>query len=191
MSVKKRKKRRLNAKQKRRAEEALQFVEPAVRAYMAKNPSYRKAFRVIDSYSVARLAVTDAAKTYDPARSQPTTYFSAAIRNALFREVQRFYRSREGSEERMYLPMVIDENPVEVNKNIALACLADLPDKQRDLVERHVLEGHSLLSIGDSIGRDWRTVRARINKTLELLQQCWEDDSIVYNEEEDSLDDVP
>ena len=91
----------------------------------------------------------------------------------------------------MYLPMVIDENPVEVNKNIALACLADLPAKQRDLVERHVLEGHSLLSIGDSIGRDWRTVRARINKTLELLQQCWEDDSIVYSEAEDSLDDVP
>ena len=184
-------KRRLNAKQKKQAEEALQFVEPAVRAYIAKNPSYRKAFRVIDAYSVARLAVTDAAKTYDPSRSQPTTYFSTAIRNALFREVKRFHRSREGSEQRVHLSIVLDENPIEVNRHIALDCLAELPYHQRDLVERHILEGHSLLSIGQSIGRDWRTVRARINRILESLQQCWANDSISYSEGEDSVDSVP
>lgn len=187
----KRRKRRLNDKQKRQAEEALQFVEPAVRAYIAKNPSYRKAFRCIDAYSVARLAVTDAAKTYDPTRSQPTTYFSTAIRNALFREVKRFNRSREGSEQRVHLAIVLDENPVEVNRHIALDCLAELPPHQRDLVERHILEGHSLLSIGQSIGRDWRTVRSRINKILELLRGCWANDSIAYSEEEASSDNVP
>jgi RNA polymerase sigma factor (sigma-70 family) len=187
----KKQKRRLTAKQQLQAEQALEFVGPAVRAYITKNPSYRKAFRVIDAYSVARLAVTDAAKTYNPKRSQPTTYFSTAIRNALFREVQRFIRSKEGSDQRMYFPIVIDENPVDVQRTIALECLSDLPVSQRDLVERHILEGHSLLSIGQSIGRDWRTVRARINKTLELLQRCWEDDSISYNAEVDSSDDVP
>lgn len=187
----KKQKRRLTAKQQLQAEQALEFVGPAVRAYITRNPSYRKAFRVIDAYSVARLAVTDAAKTYDPKRSQPTTYFSTAIRNALYREVQRFIRSKEGSEQRMYFPMVINENPVDMQRTIALECLADLPETQRDLVERHILEGHSLLSIGQSIGRDWRTVRARINKTLELLEQCWANDSISYNEGEGSVDSVP
>lgn len=170
--------RRLTPQQQRTAEEALQYVEPAVTMYRLRNPSYRKAFRVIDAFSVARYAVADAARTYDPAKSQPTTYFSCAIRNALYREVQKWKRSREGSAERMHLDKVIDNHLTDDAQPIALECLKQLPDEQRDLIERHLLDGQSLLAIGDLIGRDWRTVRSRISRSLAQLSRCWQDEGI-------------
>lgn len=171
-------KRRLTKRQQRVAEDALQYVEPAVTMYRLRNPSYRKAFRVIDAYSVARYAVADAARTYDPKKSLPTTYFSASIRNALYREVQKWKRSREGSAERMHIDKVIDSHVTYDNQTIALECLKQLPEEQRDLVERHLLDGQSLLAIGDLIGRDWRTVRSRIARSLAQLSRCWGDEGI-------------
>jgi RNA polymerase sigma factor (sigma-70 family) len=178
--------RRLTRQQQLVAENALQFVEPAVTMYRLRNPSYRKAFRVIDAFSVARYAVADAARTYDPAKSQPTTYFSAAIRNALYREIQKWKRSREGAAERMHLEKLLDNHTDEVLPPIALECLNHLPDEQRDLVERHLLDGQSLLAIGDLIGKDWRTVRGRIARSLEQLHECWQDEGIVEEHRSDT-----
>ena len=83
------KKRRLNKKQQAFATDALRFVQPSIATFVRRNPDLRVSIKRIDLESVAMQAVCMAAFTYDPSKSQPTTYFGSAIRHALYREVLR------------------------------------------------------------------------------------------------------
>jgi len=164
--------RQLTPEQSARAEDAVRFVGVCVRSFLKSCPSYRKLARVCDFDSAARMAVVEASFTYDPAKSQPQTYYGSAVRHALLKEVRRYQRSREGADERVSLERAMSEAPAQAHRQAGLECLACLPDEERRLVEAHVLEGHSMLAIGRQIGRDWRTVKARLRRALRRLSDC-------------------
>lgn len=168
-------KRPLTRQQQAAAIEALDVIEPAVRAYLQRNPSYAKILESCDVYSVARLAIADGARTYKPHKSSVSTYFSTVVRNALFKEVQRFKRSKEHAPERVMMEQALEQKASHDEKHVALECLEVLDPDVRSLVEAHIIEGQSLLQIGIAVNRDWRTVKGRILCALDELKNCVDD----------------
>jgi len=164
--------RRLTDEQRGRAEDALRLVPAAVRAFIRQHPSYRRLAPKCDMTAAAELAVVEASFTYDPARSKPTTYYGTAIRHALLKEVRRHQRSRESANERVSLDKALGMKFTIDQQQQALACLRLLLPEDRELIESHILEGRSLMSLGRERDRDWRTIKARLRRAFERLRLC-------------------
>jgi RNA polymerase sigma factor (sigma-70 family) len=167
-----RKQRRLTDAQKALAEAALPLVPSAVRAFTAKHLCYARILRHLDMTSVAQMAVVEASFTYDPAKSKPTTYYGTAIRHALLKEVKRHQRSRESANERVDFAKALNLSGTLDQRQQALACLRRLPPEERELIEAHVIEGRSLMSLGREHGRDWRTIKSRLLASVEKLRRA-------------------
>ena len=166
------KKRSLNPTQKARAEEALDLVPSAVRAFMARHPCYARLLPRCDLTSVAQLAVVEASFCYDPEKSKPTTYYGSAIQHALLKEVRRLQRSRDCANERVDLAKALNLKGATDQRQQAVECLRLLPPEDRELIESHIVEGHSLMSIARKYGRDWRTIKQRLLRALGELRAC-------------------
>ena len=164
------KQRRLTDEQRGRAEAALPLVPAAVRAFASRHPCYARILRHLDLTSVAQMALVEASFTYDPAKSKPTTYYGTAIRHALLKEVKRHQRSRESANERVDFAKALNLKGTHDQRQQALACLRRLPPVERELIEAHVIEGRSLMSLGREHGRDWRTIKARLLNSVEKLR---------------------
>lgn len=162
----------LSPAQQQLAADALRYCPAAVGSFIRKNPSYRRLLRHCDLESVAQLAVVQASRTYQPSLSQPQTYFGAAIRHALLKEVRRARRSREGAHERISMPKALALSPAGLTGQTALACLETLPEYSRSVVQRHVLGSISMAQIAREDGVQWQTVRARLSQAYEQLRAC-------------------
>ena len=149
----------------------MDIVPKALAAFRYKYPSLRKQFAQVDAQSVALLAVCRAAVTYDAAKSQVTTYFTTAIRNALLKEIDKNRRARYDSPDRV--PMELAEALAVAPRKISVrlqTAVARLPPKSRRLIHLRYFRGLSLREIGEQSGRDPRTVRRRLDDALELLR---------------------
>jgi DNA-directed RNA polymerase specialized sigma24 family protein len=164
--------RRLTAEQQARAADALRLVPVAVRSFKSQHPSYHRLFAACDLTSVAQLAVVEASSTYDPAKSQPTTYYGSAIRHALLKEVRRVQRSRVSANERVHLDKALDMTASPDDRHRALTCLQQMTATDRALVEAVVIEGRSLMSVGRQEARDWRTIKSRLKSAVDRLAAC-------------------
>lgn len=164
--------RRLTPEQQRLAEDALQYVEVCVASFVRANPSYRRMLRHCDLDSTAQLAVVQASLTYDPAKSQPQTYYGAAIRHALLKEVRRVKRSREGDDGRIALPKALALKLEGASREDALLCLETLPQYSRSVVQRHVLHHKSMAQIAREDKVAWQTVKARLTQAYDQLAAC-------------------
>jgi DNA-directed RNA polymerase specialized sigma24 family protein len=164
--------RRLTDEQKKLAESALQYVPVCVAAFIAQHPSYRRLLRHCDLDSTAQLAVVQASLTYDPAKSQPQTYFGSAIKHALLKEVRRAKRSREGDDGRVNLPKALALKLKGAGREDALRCLETLPSYSRSVVQRHVLHHRSMAQIAREDGVQWQTVKARLTQAFDQLAAC-------------------
>ena len=161
----------LSPEQQRLAEQAMGIVPKALAAFRYRYPSLRKQYAQIDAQSVAYLAICRASVTYDATKSQVTTYFTTAIRNALLKEIDRNRRARYDSPERV--PMEIAEALAVAPNKISgrlQAAVARLPPKARRLIHLRFFRGLSLREIGEQSGRDPRTVRRRLDDALGLLR---------------------
>lgn len=155
-------------------------VPKAITAFRCRYPTLRKQLAVIDSTSVAYLAICRAARTYDPAQSKVTTYFSMAIRNALLKEIDRNRRSRYDSPDRV--PMELAEALATSQKGLAhrlQLAIARLPAKSRRLIHARYYKGLSLREIGEQAGCDPRTIRRRLSSALFVLQRLLESDALL------------
>lgn len=169
------KKRRLNKRQQRVAEQALQFVKPSVAVFSKRNPDLRAAISRVDMISVANHAVCLAAFTYDETKSKPTTYFGSAIRHALYREVLN-----QQKQDGRYVPTgsIIDPVP---NRNRtrqemrALKALRLLSVYDRTLLEDRLIEQVTLEQLGEEQAIDPRTVSKRVKEAVEKLRTAEHD----------------
>lgn len=164
--------RKLTPEQQRMAESALQYCGVGVSVFIQQNPSYRRLLRHCDLESTAQLAVVQASLTYDPSKSQPQTYYGAAIRHALLKEVRRAKRSREGDDGRINLPKALALKLKGAGTEDALRCLETLPPYSRSVVQRHVLHHQSMAQIGREDGVAWQTVKARLTQAYDQLASC-------------------
>ena len=168
----------LTKQQQSVVEEAVPIVHRAIAAFRCRYPTLRKHLAQIDSTSVGYLAICRAVRTYDPAQSKVTTYFSTAVRNALLKEIDRNRRARYDSPDRV--PMELAEALVvpagRVSGRLHVA-IARLPAKSRRLIQARFYNGLSLREIGEQAGCDPRTIRRRLAAALSVLQTILENDS--------------
>lgn len=168
-------KRRLNKSQRLYAEQALAVVQPAIRAFVKRNPDLRAWIRRVDLDSVAHHAVCMAALTYKPDRSAVTTYFSSAIRHALYREVL--------TQQKMDGRYVPTEKILDPQPNLhrtrqemrALRALLFLSAQDRVLLEDRLIEQVTLEQLGYEQQCDPRTIQRRVQAAIKQLQAAESD----------------
>lgn len=167
--------RRLTARQQAMAESALRYVQPTIAVFVRRNPDLRATIKRVDMEQVAQLAVCMAAFTYNPARSQPTTYFSSAIRHALYRAVltQQKLDGRYVPTERILEPTPNRHRTRQEMR--AMKALRRLSAHDRTLLEDRLIEQVTLEQLASEQGCDPRTIGKRVKKAIERLR-CAEDD---------------
>jgi len=167
--------RRLNNKQRRYVEEAAEVVQPAVRTFIKRNPDLRPWIKRVDLYSVANHAICLAAFTYSPEKSQVSTYFSSAIRHALYREVLKQQR-----QDGRYIPTerILDPTPNTHRTRQemrALRALRLLSAEDRVLLEDRLIEQVTLEQLGYEQQCDPRTIQRRVQAAIKSLRQAESD----------------
>ncbi len=168
----------LDPTQTRYVEQALLVVPKALAAFYRRYPTLRKQYVRIDSTSVAYLAICKAAMTYDPARSQVTTYFSTAIRNAVLKEIDRNRRLRYDSPDRVSMERAegVIVPPKQTSHRLQ-AVLARLPPAFRRLLHSRFYRGLSLRELGEQAGCDPRTIGRRIDAALSAVESLLRNES--------------
>ena len=168
-------KRRLTAKQRRTAEAAMRFVQPSIATFVKRNADLRLAIRRVDLESVAYQAVCLAAFTYNPAKSQPTTYFGSAIRHALYREVLS-----QMKQDGRYTPVdkILEPQPNRSRTRQemrALRALRILSAHDRDLLEDRLIEQVTLEQLSQEHECDPRTISKRVARAIDALRRAESD----------------
>lgn len=164
--------RRLNARQQRMAEEAMRFIQPSIALFVRRNPDLRQAIKRVDLESVSHVAVCMAAFTYEPSKSQPTTYFSSAIRHALYRAVltQQKIDGRYIPTEKLFEPQPNRHRTRQEMR--AMRALRSLSAYDRTLLEDRLIEQVTLEQLSSEQGCDPRTVSKRVRKAIEKLRSA-------------------
>lgn len=170
-----RKRRKLNKRQQGYAEQALGVVQPAIRAFVKRNPDLRAWIIRVDLDSVAQHAVCMAALTYKPDKSAVTTYFSSAIRHALYREVLT-QQKLDGR----YIPteQILDPQPNSHRTRQemrALRALRMLSVEDRVLLEDRLIEQVTLEQLGYEQNCDARTIQRRVQAAIKTLRAAESD----------------
>lgn len=161
----------LTDEQRRLVESAMPVVPKVIAAFWKKYPHLRKPLQRIDAEGVANLAICKAARTYDPAKSQVTTYFSTAIRNALMKEIDKTRRLRYDSPLRVPLESAIKLVTADPDTSRRLEqAISHLPAKTRRLIYARFYQGCSLRELGQQSGCDARTIRRRLDIALARLE---------------------
>lgn len=143
---------------------------PAIRTFVRRNPDLRVWIRRVDMDSVAQHAICMAALTYKPEKSQVTTYFSSAIRHALYREVltQQKIDGRYVPTEKILDP---EPNTHRTRQEMkALKALRLLSAKDRVLLEDRLIEQVTLEQLGYVQDCDPRTIQRRVQAALKSLR---------------------
>lgn len=167
--------RRMSARQSALAEQALRYVQPTIAVFVRRNPDLRNAIKRVDLESVAGVAVCMAAFTYNPKKSQPTTYFSSAIRHALYRAVLNQQRL-----DGRYVPTEKIVEPVPNRHRTrqemrAIRALRSLSAYDRTLLEDRLIEQVTLEQLSSEQRCDPRTIGKRVKKAIEKLRSAESD----------------
>ena len=162
--------RKLTAKQKRLADQAVAFVQPAVSAFLKRNPDLRQLASTLDLESVANHAVCIAATTFDPDKSLPQTYFGSAIRHALYKEVLTAQKkaARYIATEEIHSPAPSASYVRQQSR--AMRALRMLTAYERTLLEDRLIERVTLEQLSWEQGCDPRTIAKRIKEAIEKLR---------------------
>ena len=170
-----RRKRRLTKAQQGYVEQALVIVQPAIRTFVKRNPDLRAWIKRVDLEGCANHAVCMAALTYKPEKSQVTTYFSSAIRHALYRAVLTQQR-----QDGRYIPteVILDPQPNAHRTRQemrAMKALRMLRASDRVLLEDRLIEQVTLEQLGREQRCDPRTIQRRVQAALAMLRSVESD----------------
>lgn len=158
----KRKKKKLTRKQQELAADAVEYIPQAVRAFAKSYPGVHARLARIDAVGVAQLAIVRAARTYDSSKSKPSTYFTAAIFNALLKELARETRHGYGSSRRVPLETAESEQAARQQVLDVAAAVAALREEDRKLVIARYVSNCTYEEMAEEHGCDRRTVRRRL-----------------------------
>jgi RNA polymerase sigma factor (sigma-70 family) len=148
----------------------MRFIQPTIAVFVRRNPDLRRAIKRVDLESIGQMAVCMAAFTYQPAKSQPTTYFSSAIRHALYRAVLNQQRL-----DGRYIPTETITDPVPNQSRTrqemrAMKALRSLSAVDRTLLEDRLIEQVTLEQLSSEQRCDPRTIGKRVKRAIEKLR---------------------
>lgn len=154
------------------AEQAMAVVPVVINAMNRSFPGIRKKLAGIDATSVAYVAICRATQTYDPDKSQVTTYFSAAIRNALLKELAKIQRYRYDSPGRVSLEQAEKETCTQGSQSKKLlAALSVMPEEARMLIASRYYSGMSIKEMGIAYRCNQKKMRLRLKQAVAMLSE--------------------
>jgi DNA-directed RNA polymerase specialized sigma24 family protein len=162
--------RRLNKRQQKLAEECLIFIRPTIATFWKRNSDLRPAMKRVDMESVAQVAVCMAAFTYNKTKSKPTTYFSSAIRHALYRAVLN-----QQKQDGRYIctEQILDPQPSALRTRQelrAMRALRLMTVYDRALLEDRLIEQITLEQLSNEQRCDPRTISKRVRAAIDRLR---------------------
>lgn len=162
--------RTLTPKQQALAESAMRFIQPTIAVFVRRNPDLRRTIKRVDMEGVAQLAVCMAAFTYKASKSKPTTYFSSAIRHALYRAVlnQQKLDGRYVPTERILEPQPHTHRTRQEMR--AMRALRSLSAYDRTLLEDRLIEQVTLEQLSYEQRCDPRTISKRVRNAIDKLR---------------------
>lgn len=165
----------LTQDQQRLAEEALELLPVCLADFRRRYPCFRAIAEQADLEGAAMLAITRAARTYDPEKAGISAYFSQAIRFACLREIEREIKTNAHSQYRISYEAAEQRQPPEA-KPLAdplLTAIQNLSEEERRIIEQKVFDKTSIRAFAREWGVSTRKAKARINCTLDSLAECW------------------
>lgn len=132
--------------------------------------------RVEDSelYSVGCIALMKAASSFDPTKSQFSTWATRLIRQRVIEEICRVSKERSVSDTDYVAKAVCPEprKPVHMVSSIVESCDSDSPSEfeGKRVVREHYLKGRSLSDLGRELGMSKEGVRKRVGSAIVALR---------------------
>lgn len=158
---------RLSAKKQTLVTDHLQLVKILARYFVQNRAHWQRGVLVDDLEGEGYLALTKAARTYDPKKlPYPKAYFARAILNGMLKYIKR--ATRQPGLAKVSLSEAADLMPIFDNPDYLGLAIRDLPDEDQDLAVDRFQNGHTLRTIADGhqISLRLASVRSR------LLAKC-------------------
>jgi RNA polymerase sigma factor (sigma-70 family) len=165
----------LTPEQQALAEEAMELLPVCLNDFRNRYPFLRAIAAVADLESAALLAITKAARTYDPNRAGVSAYFSKTIRNACLREIENEIKSRSHSHYRISFEMLEARMDVE-NEPLAdpiMSELVNLSEEDMRDIEARAFENKSIRAFSREWGISTRQAKKKLMVKLDRLAEAW------------------
>jgi hypothetical protein len=136
---------KLSKRQQKLATDWLPLVKMLARFFVQNRPHWQRSVYVDDLEGEGYLALTKAARTYDPARlPYPKAYFARAIMNAMYKSIKR--TTRTPGDWKVSLEEAAELVPVLESPDYLGLAISDLGEDS-DLASDRFQEGHTLRQI--------------------------------------------
>ena len=158
---------RLSKKKQQLVVDYMPLAEMLARFFVQSRPAWQKAAMIPDLEGEGFLALTKAARTYDPKRlPYPKAYFARAILNSMLKWVKKATRSP--GVEKISLQEAEDLLPVIEHPDYLGMAIQDLPDGEQELACDRFKSGHTLRTIAENhqISLRLASVRSRELATM-------------------------
>lgn len=153
---------RLSKKRQAWVVEYMPLATMLARFFVQARPSWQKSALIPDLEGEGFLALSRAARTYDPTRLKyPKAYFARAIMNGMYKYIRKATRSP--GDWKISLAEAEDLLPLMEHPDHLRLAIEDLPDDERQMAEDRFQEGQTLRTIaeGHQISLRSASVRAR------------------------------
>lgn len=158
---------KLSKKRQQLAAEYVPLAQMLAKFFVQNRPHWQRSLYVADLEGEGFLALTKAARTYDPARlPYPKAYFARAIMNAMYKWIRK--ATRQPCEWKISLQEAADLLPVIESPDYLSLAIDDLGD-DKDLAADRFQNGHTLRTIaaGHDLSLRAASVKSRaLAKTL-------------------------
>lgn len=159
---------RLSQKKQKLVTEYLQLVKILARYFLQQRAHWQRQLYLEDLEGEGYLALTKAARTYDPSRlPYPKAYFARAILNSMLKYIKR--ATRMPGDDKLSLTEAAELAPVYDSPDYLGMAIADLPEEFRELAADRFQNGMTLRSIAEGHDLSLRSASVRCRAVAKTL----------------------
>lgn len=167
----------LTVEQQRLAEKALELVPVVLVRFKQRYACFSSLWNQVDLEGAAHVAITRAARTFDPEKAGVSAYFSRAIINSCLTAVEKEIKSNLCSPYRISLAAAEHRQPRQEQPmaDPMLTAIQNLSDEDRRIIEERVFDSKSIRAFAREWNISTRQARKRIMCRLDKLADHWRD----------------
>lgn len=159
---------KLSKKKQQLVVEYIPLAQMLARFFVQSRPPWQKAAMIPDLEGEGFLALTKAARTYDPKRlPYPKAYFARAILNSMLKWVKK--ATRAPGVEKISLQEAADLLPVIEHPDYLGMAVQDLPEDEQDLARDRFQNGHTLRTIAEDHQISLRLASVRSRELARMI----------------------
>lgn len=163
---------KLSKTKQRLATEHIELVRVLAKYFCQSRPAWQRRNLLDDLEGEGMLALSKAARTYDPKRlPYPRAYFARAILNSMLKWIKRFHRVPG---ERISLNVAEEESPVFDQIDYLGLAIADLPEEDQGFAVDRFVQDASLRAISEVTGMPVRVASLRSQRLARHLSESLE-----------------